>query len=1340
MAGNLTAQVRNIAWVTTAVANGDLSRKITVEVRGEILELKNTVNTMVDQLRSFASEVTRVAREVGVEGKLGGQARVKGVGGVWKDLTDNVNSMAANLTGQVRNIADVTTAVAKGDLSKKITVDVKGEILELKNTINTMVDQLNSFASEVTRVAREVGTEGKLGGQADVRGVAGVWKDLTNSVNSMASNLTNQVRNIAEVTTAVANGDLSRKITVRVRGEMLQLKKTINTMVDQLNSFAAEVTRVAREVGTEGKLGGQAQVKGVGGVWKDLTDNVNSMALNLTNQVRRIAKVVTAVATGNLKQKLPLEARGEIAALADTINDMIDTLATFADQVTDVAREVGAEGKLGGQARVPGATGIWRDLTDNVNQLAANLTNQVRAIADVSTAVTKGDLSQTITVQAHGEVAALKDNINKMIHNLRETTRQNAEQDWLKTNLARFARLLQGQRSLDAAAKLALSELAPLVSAQIGAFYAVVDERDEENPQGLKLVAAYGRNVDSFPERLAPGEGMVGQAAEDNRRVVIEDARILPPLGSVLPVTAANIVIIPIPFEGEVRGVLELAASARFSSIHLTFMDQLAETMGIVMNTITATTRTETLLDQSLKMSRELQSRQDQLQETNAELEDKARLLSEQKKEVETKNREIEVARSAIEEKAEQLALTSKYKSQFLANMSHELRTPLNSLLILARTLSENHEHNLQPKQVEFAQTIYASGKELLLLINDILDLSKIESGTISLELTHTSLKEIQDYVERNFHPIADEKRLEFSAELSPEMPATIYTDAHRLKQVLRNMLSNALKFTAMGRVSLRIGEAKGGWTPLSPALAAAKTVIAFSVTDTGIGIPSEKQKIIFEAFQQVDMTTSRKYGGTGLGLSISRKLAELLGGEIQVTSVPRQGSTFTLYLPFGYAPAPATPEVPEKGRDEAAGSVPGVAQAELPESGASAEIEDDREGIAETDRVLLAITGQPGAAAVVRDAAREAGFKAVVAGMGEAGLNLGRRRMPSAIFLDPRLPDLDGWVVLDRLKHDPKTRHIPVCLLARDGDAARAFRQGAFGVLKRPLKREALGVLFKRLKKFLDKNQRRVLLVEKDGAPRRKLRAALESAGVRVEAVDEAQQAMTSVGQQSFDCVVLDPGLPGMKGASLIEKIHDDPRNRDVPIVVDARGKLTAGEEAAMKTDPRVLVVRGDDESGSGVVDKLALVLHQDEAAMPEFERRLVEEAHARDPGIAGKKILIVDDDVRNIFALASLLERYHVSVLHAENGKQGLERLQEAPDVDAVLMDVMMPDMDGYEAMRAIRSIPAFNALPIIALTAKAMKGDREKCLQAGASDYIPKPVDVDMLLSLLRVWLNR
>ncbi|HUY79685.1 MAG TPA: HAMP domain-containing protein, partial [Ktedonobacterales bacterium] len=835
MASNLTAQVRNIAEVTTAVARGDLSRKITVDVKGEILLLKETINTMVDQLNSFADEVTRVAREVGTEGKLGGQAAVPGVAGTWKDLTDSVNFMAGNLTAQVRNIAEVATAIAGGDLSKKITVDVRGEILELKETLNTMVEQLRSFASEVTRVAREVGSEGKLGGQAVVPGVAGTWKDLTDNVNAMAGNLTSQVRNIAQVTTAVARGDLSRKITVNVSGEILELKETINTMVDQLNTFAAEVTRVAREVGTDGKLGGQAVVPGVGGTWKDLTDNVNVMANNLTEQVRGIVKVVTAVANGDLDQKLTVNAKGEVAALAETINNMTGTLATFADQVTQVAREVGAEGKLGGQANVPGAAGAWKDLTGNVNLLAANLTNQVRAIAEVATAVTQGDLTRSIQVEARGEVAELKDNINTMIDNLRLTTDRNTEQDWLKTNLARFTGMLQGQRDLSTVGRLLLSELTPLVEAHQGVIYQV---EAEEEP-GLKLLSAFAdAEADGHAQRLALGAGLIGQVAIEKRSMVVSD---LPP--QTTPIRSGlfqsvprNVVVLPVLFEDQVKAVIELASLQVFTASHLAFLEQLTASIGIVLNSIEATMQTEGLLKQSQQLAAELQTQKRELQDTNEQLAQKAHQLAEQNAEVERKNQEIEQARHAVEEKATELALTSKYKSEFLANMSHELRTPLNSILILGEQLAENSGRNLTPKQVEFARTIHGAGTELLNLITDILDLSKIESGTVTVVAEDIAMTDIVDALVRPFRHEAEARHLSLNVEVDPDVKPTIVTDAKRLQQVLKNLFSNAFKFTAQGGVRFKVSLAPTGWSPDHPVLRHAEHVVAFEVSDTGIG------------------------------------------------------------------------------------------------------------------------------------------------------------------------------------------------------------------------------------------------------------------------------------------------------------------------------------------------------------------------------------------------------------------------------------------------------------------------------------------------------------------------
>ncbi|HEX9323486.1 MAG TPA: HAMP domain-containing protein [Xanthobacteraceae bacterium] len=1333
MAGNLTAQVRNIAEVTTAVARGDLSRKITVDVKGEILELKNTINTMVDQLNAFASEVTRVAREVGTEGKLGGQAQVPGVAGTWKDLTDNVNFMASNLTAQVRNIAEVATAIASGDLSKKITVDVRGEILLLKETLNTMVEQLRSFAAEVTRVAREVGTDGRLGGQAVVPGVAGTWKDLTDNVNLLAANLTTQVRNIAEVTTAVARGDLSRKITVDVKGEILELKNTINTMVDQLNAFASEVTRVAREVGTEGKLGGQAQVSGVAGTWKDLTDTVNVMAANLTEQVRGIVKVVTAVANGDLKQNLAVKSKGEVAALAETINNMTDTLATFADQVTTVAREVGVEGRLGGQANVPGAAGTWKDLTGNVNLLAANLTTQVRAIAEVATAVTKGDLTRSIQVDARGEVAELKDNINTMIDNLRLTTDRNTEQDWLKTNLAKFTNMLQGQRDLTTVGQMLLTELTPLVNAQLGVIYQM---EGEEGPS-LKLLSAYADGgMNGHAQRIQIGEGLIGQCAADKRRILVTE---MPSdavtIGSALfKVAPRNVIVLPVLFENQVKAVIELASVTAFTTLQTTFLEQLTASIGIVLNSIEASMQTEGLLKQSQQLAGELQAQQRELQQTNEQLEQKAQQLAERNVEVERKNQEIEQARRALEEKATELALTSKYKSEFLANMSHELRTPLNSILILGQQLMDNPDANLTPKQVEFARTIHGAGTDLLNLISDILDLSKIESGTVTVDAEEIFFSNLVDMVARPFRHEAENRQLSFDVMIDPHLGRSIVTDSKRLQQVLKNLLSNAFKFTEHGGVRLNVSAALGGWSAEHPVLNQSQTIVAFEVSDTGIGIPLEKQKIIFEAFQQADASTSRKYGGTGLGLAICRELANLLGGEVHLRSSPGVGSAFTLYLPIKYAGA-SNPVRMLPGGGQA---FPSVALQIVPDRPVEL-IPDDRLEIEPGDAILLIVEDDPHYARVIVDLARDKGFKVLVAMRGADALDLARQYQPSAVSLDVFLPDMLGWTVLSQLKQNPLTRHIPVQIITLDEDRQHGLARGAFAFVTKPATTEGLEDALSRIKEYTARRRKRLLVVEDNPDEQLSIAELLGHDDIEIVTAGTGAAALTALKQQPSDCVVLDLRLPDMSGFEVLEQIRNDAELSDVPVVVFTGRELSAEEDAQLHTMARSIVVKGV-ESPERLLDETALFLHRVVTDLPAEKQRMLERLNSSDEDLVGRTVLLVDDDARNIFALSSVLERRGMRVLTATTGSEAIELIDSTPDLAIVLMDIMMPEMDGYQTIEAIRAKPALRRLPIVALTAKAMKGDREKCLEAGASDYLAKPVNTEQLLSALRMWLHR
>jgi signal transduction histidine kinase/HAMP domain-containing protein/ActR/RegA family two-component response regulator len=949
----------------------------------------------------------------------------------------------------------VLSDLEDGDFSVRMPLGWTGVAGKIADRLNNVIAANETLGSELAEVSRVVGKEGRLSRRLVLRGSDKVWHATAASVNGLIEDLVRPTSEMQRVVGAVADGDLSKKITGDVHGELLELKNTVNAMVDQLNGFVSEVTRVVRDVGTEGKLGQAAAVTiEVGGVWKDLTDNVNLMAGNLTGQVRDIAEVTTAVANGDLSKKITADVKGEFLELKNTVNAMVDQLNRFASEVTRVAREVGVEGKLGGQAQSAEVAGVWKDLTDNVNQLAANLTNQVRAISDVATAVTEGDLTRQVGVEASGEVAVLKDKLNEMIRNLRETTRQNTEQDWLKTNLERFTRLLQGQRDLATVSSMILSELAPLLSAQHGVFYTLVTD-DGREPM-LRYQAGYGfKERKHLASQFRLGEGLVGQCAQEKESILLTDVpgdyvTINSGLGEATPL---NIIVLPILFEGSVRAVVELASFSRFSATHQAFLDQLTESIGLVLNTIEANTLTENLLKQSQSQAQELQSRQEDLRASNEDLAKQASRLADQNIEVEAKNQEVQSAKRLVEEKAEQLAVSSAFKSEFFANMSHELRTPLNSLLILAGELKANSEKNLTEDQVHYASIIQSSGTDLLRLLNDVLDLAKMESGTATLEISELALVELHDALEREFRHVADQQGVSFAVELAPDTPPIIATDPGRLRQVLKNLLTNAFKFTENGEVTLRIGRPDSNWRPANGTFESTRDVTAFSITDTGVGIAPEQQEVIFEAFAQADGSTARQYGGTGLGLSISRELVGLLGGEMTLNSTFGEGSTFTVYLPSGLG------------------------------------------------------------------ADRHATVTAVVSA-----------------------PEETAWP-----------------------DAGEPF----------------------------------------------------------------------------------------------------------IP------------------------------------------------AASPQPDGALVTE-------LAGKKVLVVDDDFRNIFALTVLLERGEMEVVSAESGEEGIAALERMSDIDLVLMDIMMPVMDGYATMRAIRKSLPDRRLVIIALTAKTGAGERERCLDAGATAYISKPVE--------------
>jgi CheY-like chemotaxis protein len=940
-------------------------------------------------------------------------------------------------------------------------------------------------------------------------------------------------------------------------------------------------------------------------------------------------------------------------------------------------------------------------------------------------------------VNARGEVAELKDNINTMIGNLRLTTERNMEQDWLKTNVAKFTTMMQGQRDLATVGRLLLAELTPLVNAQVGVIYRV----DASDKPYLRLVSAYADDgVNGHPETVQLGEGLIGQCAAGKRRMLITDLESpAVPIGSVsFKAAPKNVVVLPVLFENQLKAVIELASLGSFNALQVAFLEQLTDSFGTVLNSIEATMQTEGLLKQSQQLAAELQAQQRELQQTNDQLEQKAQQLAERNVEVERKNVEIEQARRALEEKASELALTSKYKSEFLANMSHELRTPLNSILILSQQLGDNADGNLVTKQVEFARTIHGAGTDLLHLITDILDLSKIESGTVTVDAEEVLLANLIDAVSRQFHHEAERRLLAFDVRIDPALGRSIVTDSKRLQQVLKNLMSNAFKFTEQGNVHLNIYAAVGGWSAQHEILNQSPVVVAFEVTDTGIGIPTEKQKIIFEAFQQADASTSRKYGGTGLGLAICRELANLLGGELTLRSAPGVGSTFTLYLPNKFSGPATQPRLPSPNITHAVQQAAQLLEAERSER-VIEQVPDDRLEIRPGDPTLLVVEDDPHYARVLADLARDQGFKVLIAARGADALDLVGQYEPSAVSLDVFLPDTLGWNVLSHLKQNPATRHIPVQIVTSDEDRQHGLTRGAFAFLSKPTNAEELEGAFARIKSYAKRRRKRLLVVEDNVVEQMSVRELLDHDDVEILSASTGAECLEILRAQPFDCVVLDLRLPDISGFEVLRQIGADPELSDVPVVVFTGRELSADEDEQLHSMARSVVVKGV-ESPERLLDETALFLHRVVANLPAEKQRMLERLRNSDELLVGRTVLLVDDDARNVFALSSVLERRGMNVLTATTGNEAIQLIETRPDIAIVLMDIMMPGMDGYQAIEAIRTDPAQRRLPIIALTAKAMKGDREKCLEAGASDYLAKPVNTEQLLSALRNWLHR
>lgn len=1073
-------------------------------------------------------------------------------------------------------------------------------------------------------------------------------------------------------------------------------------------------------------------------------------------------------------QQLSEELRKEAAALNAEENRLLVIRQTASGKATELTRNTVVFGSIGALLLV----------TISGMLLARSIVRPLAQLRGSANRIGEGDYAHRVVVTTMDEVGHLGEVFNQMASQVQQRQTVLANQDWLKSSLGKFTTLFQQQRDPVAVGHAVLSELSTLLNARQAAIYRVVTQ-----PSGatLELCASYA--AVNPPTTLAPGEGLIGQCFAEKRRIIVADApadylRISSSLGGAKP---ATVVVEPALFEGEPRAILELAALQPFTTLQLEFIDRLAASLGIVFQNIESVTRTQVLLQKSQALTVQLEEQQgalasknieleaqadqlrkseqllqeqqveltqtneeleqtnEEMEQSNEELEEKSNLLVSQKRDLENSNRTIEQARSELQEQARQLSITSTYKSNFLATMSHELRTPLNSLLILARLLSENRDENLTTKQVQFAKTIESSGADLLEMINQILDLAKIESGTVELQLDDVSPGEMQRSIEQQFRHVADTKHLEFDVSLGSGLPEHVHTDVGRLHQVMKNLLANAFKFTERGSVKVEIRSVTSGWSRSSTSLNKAAAVVAFSVTDTGIGIPKDKQEIIFESFQQADAGTARRFGGTGLGLSISREIAAMLGGVLQLESDAGKGSTFTLFLPVTLDLATvrdrtALPRVPAKPSPTTTPPVP-VSDAiaiDTPDFEGD-NMDDDRNQIATGDRVILIIEDDVRFANILVDLAREKRFKVLVARSARRGLALAQRFVPVAITLDLRLTDEDGWMVLDRLKHDERTRHIPVHVISVEPGRSRGLRQGAVSYLQKPVSKDAINEILQQTVNFIERPVKNLLVVEDDDVQRDSIRELIGNNDVHTTTVANAAAALAALEADRYDCIVMDLMLPDQPGVELIREINRRHGLHAPPVIVYTGKELSPKEETELRSLSESIIVK-DARSPERLLDETALFLHRVQSRLPEAKRRMLDQVRKQDAVLTGRRVLVVDDDVRNIFALTAALEGYGMIVKFAESGKAAIEMLEADTVCDVVLMDVMMPEMDGNEATRRLRRDSRFAKLPIIAVTAKAMKGDRERSIDSGASDYITKPVDTEKLVSLLRVWLYR